>query len=80
MCSVPDIGIGNKPIDGGNYLFTDEEKKAFVKKEPASEPFFKKWIAAKAFLIEINVNSFSNCGLGINLGFFLTAPVRPTLS
>lgn len=42
--------------------------------------FFIKWIVAKAFLIEINVNSVSNCGLGINLGFFLTAPVRPTLS
>ena len=26
LCDVPEIGIGNKPIDGGNYLFTDEEK------------------------------------------------------
>lgn len=26
ICSVPEIGIGNKPIDGGNYLFTDDEK------------------------------------------------------
>ena len=22
ICDVPEIGIGNKPIDGGNYLFT----------------------------------------------------------
>ena len=25
VCHVPDIGIGNKPIDGGNYLFSKEE-------------------------------------------------------
>lgn len=54
LCSVPDIGIGNKPIDGGNYLFTDEEKKAFVKKEPASEPFFKKWIGSDEFINRYN--------------------------
>ncbi len=29
ICSVPEIGIGNKPIDGGNYLFTTEEKDSF---------------------------------------------------
>lgn len=28
ICDVPQIGIGNKPIDGGNYLFTKEEKKS----------------------------------------------------
>jgi len=28
LCDVPSIGIGNKPIDGGNYLFKDDEKKA----------------------------------------------------
>jgi len=27
LCDVPDIGIGNKPIDGGYYLFNVEEKK-----------------------------------------------------
>ena len=30
LCDVPSIGIGNKPIDGGNYLFKDDEKKAFL--------------------------------------------------
>ena len=37
LCDVPEIGIGNKPIDDGNYLFTDEEKDAFVKTEPAQQ-------------------------------------------
>ena len=26
LCAVPEIGIGNKPIDGGYYLFTEAEK------------------------------------------------------
>ena len=47
---IPEIGIGNKPIDGGNYLFTEEEMLAFIKKEPASKPYFKKWIGADEFI------------------------------
>ena len=50
MCNVPEIGIGNKPIDGGNYLFTEEEMNAFIKKEPASEKYFRKWIGADEFI------------------------------
>lgn len=34
----------------------------------------------QSLLIEINVNSFSFCGFGINLGFSLISSVRPTLS
>ncbi|MDP3009557.1 MAG: hypothetical protein Q8N30_10895 [Methylococcales bacterium] len=50
LCNVPKIGIGNKPIDGGNYLFTTEEKAEFIAKEPASESFFKRWLGAVEFL------------------------------
>ena len=50
LCNVPKIGIGNKPIDGGNYLFTTEEKAEFIAKEPASENFFKRWLGADEFL------------------------------
>lgn len=50
LCDVPEIGIGNKPIDGGNYLFTEEEKIAFVKKEPNSKKYFHKWIGADEFI------------------------------
>jgi DNA (cytosine-5-)-methyltransferase len=31
---APEIGIGNKPIDGGYYLFEKEEMEAFLKMEP----------------------------------------------
>ncbi len=50
ICDVPEIGIGNKPIDDGNYLFTDEEKEEFVKQEPASERFFKRWYGSREFI------------------------------
>ena len=39
ICNVPEIGIGNKPIDDGNYLFTEDEMKEFIKKEPKSEKY-----------------------------------------
>ena len=32
LCDIPKIGIGNKPIDGGFYLFTEEEKNEFIKR------------------------------------------------
>ena len=50
ICDVPQIGIGNKPIDDGNYLFTENEMFAFIKKEPKSEKYFKKWIGADEFI------------------------------
>jgi hypothetical protein len=50
ICDVPNIGIGNKPIDGGNYLFTNEEKEEFLKKEPAAEKWFKPWYGSQEFI------------------------------
>lgn len=50
ICAVPDIGIGNKPIDGGNYLFTDEQKREFLIREPGAEKYFRPWIGSKEFL------------------------------
>lgn len=50
LCDIPPIGIGNKPIDGGNYLFTEEQKDEFVKKEPLSEKWFRPWIGSDEFI------------------------------
>lgn len=50
LCDVPEMGIGNKPIDGGNYLFSPEERDAFLAKEPAAAPYFRRWIGADEFL------------------------------
>ena len=46
ICEVPEIGIGNKPIDDGNYLFSAEERRAFVAIEPGAESLFRRWIGA----------------------------------
>ncbi len=50
LCNVPDIGIGNKPIDGGNYLFEKEEMEEFIKLEPKSEQYFRPWYGATEFI------------------------------
>ena len=50
ICNVPEIGIGNKPIDGGHYLFTPEEKEGFLKKEPQAKPYFRRWLGADEFI------------------------------
>ena len=50
ICAVPKIGIGNKPIDDGNYLFNEEEKDAFLAKEPQAKPYFRRWLGADEFL------------------------------
>lgn len=46
VCDVPEIGIGNKPIDDGNYLFSIDERDAFVSREPVARKYFRRWIGA----------------------------------
>lgn len=48
--NVFEIGIGNKPIDGGYYLFDEEEMISFIKSEPNSKKFFRKWYGAQEFI------------------------------
>ena len=50
LCDVPEMSIGNQPIDGGNYLFTREEKDDFLAKEPQAKKFFHKWYGARELL------------------------------
>lgn len=50
ICDVPEIGIGNKPIDGGYYLLTQEEKLSLVAAEPSAAKFIKRWYGATEFL------------------------------
>lgn len=50
LCNVPEIGIGNKPIDGGHYLFSKEEKEDFIRKEPLSEQYFHPWYGSEEFI------------------------------
>ena len=50
LCSVPEIGIGNKPIDDGNYLFTTEERDAFIAEEPSAARLFRRWVGSREFI------------------------------
>ena len=46
LCDVPSTGIGNKPIDGGFFLFKPDEMADFVRKEPLAEKYFYEWYGA----------------------------------
>ena len=50
LADIPSIGIGNKPIDGGNYLFTKEQMDDFIKVEPRSAQYFKPWYGSEEFI------------------------------
>lgn len=50
LCNVPEMYLGNVPRDDGNFIFTNEEKKDFLKIEPNSVKFFRPLIGGKEFL------------------------------
>ena len=50
ICNVPDMVSGNKPIDGGYYFFSEEEKEHFLLKDPQARKFFKRWLGGVEFI------------------------------
>lgn len=50
LCAVPKLNFGSMPNDGGQLLFSDDEKVAFLTKEPGAEKFVKPLISAYEFL------------------------------
>lgn len=50
ISDVPNIGIGNQPIDNGNYLFTEDEMKVFCAIEPDAKKWFKPWYGSHEFI------------------------------
>lgn len=47
---LPKLVIGSKPIDGGHYIFEEEEKAAFLTKEPGAAKFMRAYIGGREFL------------------------------
>ncbi len=47
---IPVMRIGNKPIDGGFYLFTTEQYEEFIKIEPEAKKYFHVWYGGQEFL------------------------------
>jgi len=50
ISNVPSVRIGNKPIDGGYYLFSKKDKDDFINNEPESAKYFHEWYGAKEFM------------------------------
>ncbi len=50
ICNVSEMVFGSMPNDGGHFLFTDDEKKMFLSKEPGAEKFFRKFIGSQEFI------------------------------
>ena len=50
LATVPRMLYGSKPVDGGHYLFTDDEYRQFVRIEPGSAPLFRLFVGADEFL------------------------------
>lgn len=50
ICKVPKMSFGNMPLDGGNLLFSDEEKGEFLIIEPEAKQYILPLISAFEFL------------------------------
>lgn len=50
ICEVPEIKFGNMPLDGGNLLLSDEEKRELVGKEPQVEKYIRRVLGSREFL------------------------------
>jgi hypothetical protein len=50
LSNVPTILFGSKLVDGGNYLFTEDEKNQFLIQEPKSYEYFRDVLSGDEFL------------------------------
>lgn len=50
ISSVPALITGSRPVDGGAYTFSKDEKDSFVAEEPESEKWFRPWIGGPELL------------------------------
>lgn len=50
LCDVPSMSSGGKPVEGGHFIFTTEEKSEFLRCEPMAEKFFKRFVGSEDFI------------------------------
>ena len=50
LCGVPPLLTGSQRIDNDYFMFNDETKAEFLRKEPKAEKFFKVWYGADEFI------------------------------
>jgi len=46
----PKLIIGSKPIDGGHYIFTEDERDSFLNEEPGAGKFMRPFIGSREFI------------------------------
>jgi hypothetical protein len=47
---VPRMIIGSKPIDGGHYIFSDDERDAFIHAEPRAAPYMRPFVGSEEYI------------------------------
>ena len=50
ICEVECMIYGNKPTDGGNFILSEDEKDAVLRKEPSLQKFIHPYIGATEFI------------------------------
>jgi hypothetical protein len=50
LCEIPQLVIGSKPIDDGNYILNADERVALLRTEPDARRFLRPFIGATEFL------------------------------
>jgi len=50
LSDVPMMKSGGKPVEGGFLIFTDSERKDFIKIEPLSEKYFRRFTSGESFI------------------------------
>ena len=50
ICNVPSIATGNKPIDNGNFIFSEEEKHEFLQREPGAKDYMRVFLGGEEFI------------------------------
>ncbi|MFA5455188.1 MAG: DNA methyltransferase [Sulfurimonas sp.] len=50
ISNLPNMMSGNKPVDGGNLIFSEEEKNLILQENPNSSKYIKKFIGAEEFM------------------------------
>ncbi|GAB1352135.1 class I SAM-dependent DNA methyltransferase [Erysipelotrichia bacterium] len=50
MSQLPNMTYGNKPVDGGNLILNDTEKKELINANPLSTKFIKRFLGSEEFI------------------------------
>jgi hypothetical protein len=50
LCGMPEMMYGSKPTDDGHFFFSDDEKTAFLSRNPEARPLIKRFMGAREYI------------------------------